>query len=100
MSSLNVINHFLISNLGSNKLRLGGKVFLLPPTLLPPFLPRWKRRIFLDDFGIWIVASLFGLRRLEVGHELVFIGLLDGGDAVGAGFGHAVLVLLVVLELL
>ena len=75
------------------------KYFLLPTSLLPPFLSRWQR-LLLDDFGIWIVASLFGLGRLEVGHELVLISLLYSGDTVSAGFGHPLLVLPVVLELL
>ena len=99
MSSLNVINYYLISNFRIKQTLKTCEIFLLPTRLLPPFLPGWQR-FFLDDFGIWIVARLFGLSRLEVGHELVFIGLLYSGDTVSAGFGHPLLVFLVVLELL
>ena len=94
-----MINYFLISNFRIKQTLKTFEIFLLPTRLLPPFLPGWER-FFLDDFGIWIVASLLGLSRLEVGHELVFIGLLYSGDPVGAWFGHPLLVFPVVLELL
>ena len=74
-------------------------VLSLPATFLSSAGAGWSR-FFMDNFGIRIVPSLLGLGGLEVGHELVLVGLLDGGQPVRARPRHPLLVLLVVFVLL